>query len=556
MQPDLAQLENRLWDAADELRANSGLKASEYASPVLGLIFLRFADARFEAARERVEAKGSARRRIVPADYPAEGVLYLTEEARFPYLLALSEGSDLGSSVNRAMSLIEEHNTELSGALPRTYTALANSTIASLLRHINSYTKDLEGDAFGLIYEYFLGKFAVAEGAGAGEFFTPMSIVRLIVEVIEPFRGRIFDPACGSGGMFAQSARFVERHRRSPGVELSIYGQEKTRDTVRLARMNLAVHGLYGDIREGNSYYEDPHGSLGRFDFVMANPPFNVDRIDKAKLEDDPRFPDLPRADNGNFLWIQLFATALNETGRAGFVMANSSSDARHSEGEIRRRLIEERLIDVMVAVGPNFFYTVTLPVTLWFLDRGKRKTDRADRVLFIDARRTFHQIDRAHRDFTEEQLELLANIVRLYRGEKPELATGANELFEQRFPEGAYTDVTGLCKVATIEEIERQGWSLNPGRYVGTEVEDLDDEVFEEKLAAAQVELRELSARATTLEAGVDEVLTQLLARSVAMAGEPAEPAPTDWISRDLGTPHVDLEDNEAVQAALDRDP
>ena len=556
MQPDLAELENRLWDAADELRANSGLKASEYASPVLGLIFLRFADARFEAACGRVEAKGSARRRIVPADYPAEGVLYLTEEARFGYLLTLPEGSDLGSLVNRAMSSIEEHNTELSGALPRSYTALGNSTIASLLRHINSYTKDLEGDAFGLIYEYFLGKFAVAEGAGAGEFFTPMSIVRLIVEVIEPFHGRIFDPACGSGGMFAQSARFVERHRRSPGVELSIYGQEKTSDTVRLARMNLAVHGLYGDIREANSYYEDPHESLGRFDFVMANPPFNVDRIDKAKLADDPRFPDLPRADNGNFLWIQLFATSLNETGRAGFVMANSSSDARHSEGEIRRRLIEDRLVDVMVAVGPNFFYTVTLPVTLWFLDRGKRETERADKVLFIDARQTFRQIDRAHRDFTDEQLELLANIVRLYRGEEPELADGPNELFERHFPEGTYADVTGLCKVATIEEIEAQGWSLNPGRYVGTEVEDLDDEVFEEKLAAAQVELRELSGRATTLEAGVDKVLSQLLDRSVAIAGEHAEPAPIDLISRDLGPPHVDLEDKEAVRAALDRDP
>jgi len=230
MQPDLAELENRLWDAADELRANSGLKASEYASPVLGLIFLRFTEARFEAARERVEAKGSPRRRVVPEDYAAEGVLYLPEEARFRYLLGLPEGSDLGSSVNRAMSLIEQHNTELSGALPRTYTALSNSTIASLLRHINSYTKDLEGDAFGLIYEYFLGKFAVAEGAGAGEFFTPMSIVRLIVEVIEPFHGRIFDPACGSGGMFAQSGRFVERHRRSPRVELSLYGQEKTSD--------------------------------------------------------------------------------------------------------------------------------------------------------------------------------------------------------------------------------------------------------------------------------------------------------------------------------------
>jgi type I restriction enzyme M protein len=556
MQPDLSELENRLWDAADDLRANSGLKASEYGTPVLGLIFLRFADARFEATRERVEAKASARRRVGPSDYQAEGVIFLTEAARFRYLLDLPEGSDLGRAVNEAMRSVEEHNPDLAGVLPRTYTAIDNSTIASLLRHINSYTKNLEGDAFGLIYEYFLGKFAMAEGAGAGEFFTPMSIVRLIVEMLEPFHGRIFDPACGSGGMFVQSARFVERHRHSPGEELSIYGQEKTGETVRLAKMNLAVHGLSGEIREGNSYYEDLHESVGRFDFVMANPPFNVDRIDKAKLEDDPRFPDLPRADNGNYLWIQLFATSLNETGRAGFVMANSSSDARHSEGEIRRGLIEDRLVDVMVAVGPNFFYTVTLPVTLWFLDRGKRETERADKVLFIDARQTFRQIDRAHRDFTEEQLEFLANIVRLYRGEEPELASGPNALFEQRFPDATYTDVTGLCKVATIEEIEAQGWSLNPGRYVGTEVEDLEDEVFEEKLAAAQVELRELSARAATVEAGVDKVLTELLARSVAVGGESTAPASIDWISRDLGTPRVDLEDKEAVRAAVDRDP
>ncbi len=519
MQPDLSELENRLWDAADELRANSGLKASEYGTPVLGLIFLRFADARFEATRERVEAKASARRQVGPSDYHAERVIYLTEAARFSYLLGLPEGSNLGQAVNHAMHAVEEHNAELAGVLPRTYTAIDNSTIASLLRHINSYTKDLEGDAFGLIYEYFLAKFAMAEGQGAGEFFTPMSIVRLIVEILEPYHGRIFDPACGSGGMFVQSARFVERHRHSPGEELSIYGQEKTRETVRLAKMNLAVHGLSGEIVEGNSYYEDLHDSVGRFDFVMANPPFNVDRIDKAKLEDDPRFPNLPRADNGNYLWIQLFATALNETGRGGFVMANSSSDARHSEGEIRRRLIEDRLVDVMVAVGPNFFYTVTLPVTLWFLDGGKRETERADQVLFIDARQTFRQIDRAHRDFTEEQLEYLANVVRLYRGEEPELANGRNAVFEQRFPDGRYADVTGLCKVATIEEIEGQGWSLNPGRYVGTEVEDLEDEVFEEKLAAAQVELRELGARAVTLEAGVDSVLTQLLNRGAPRA-------------------------------------
>ena len=517
MQAGLSELEDRLWDAADELRANSGLKASEYAAPVLGLIFLRFADVRFEAARERIESKATSRRTIEPGDYQAEGLVYLAPEARFGALLDLPEGSNLGKAVNDAMRMIEESNSDLKGILPRSYTAIPNDTIASLLRHISSYTKDLEGDAFGLIYEYFLAKFALAEGQGAGEFFTPMSIVRLIVEILEPFHGRIFDPACGSGGMFVHSARFVERHRGSPGDELSIFGQEKTADTVKLAKMNLAVHGLSisGDVRVANSYYEDPFKSFGHFNFVMANPPFNVDRIDKAKLVDDKRFPDLPKVDNGNYIWIQLFANSLNETGRAGFVMANSASDARHSEAEIRRKLIEDGLVDVMVAVSSNFFYSVTLPVTLWFLDKGKSKTPRQNKVLFLDARQVFRQVDRAHRDFTGEQTEFLANIVRLYRDEKPELVSGENALFEERFPNGEYADVKGLCKVATIEEIEAQGWSLNPGRYVGTEVEEVDDEVFEEQLAESHAELRALGARARELEDAVDGVLEQLLSKS-----------------------------------------
>ncbi len=514
MQPDLSQLESRLWDAADELRANSSLKASEYGTPVLGLIFLRFADAKFEAAHEQIEAKATTRRKITPSDYHAAGVVYLVEAARFRYLLDLPEGSDLGKALNEAMRLVEENNPDLKGVLPRAYTGIENQTLFSLLRHIAGYTKELEGDAFGLIYEYFLAKFALAEGQGAGEFFTPMSIVRLIVEILEPYHGRIFDPACGSGGMFVQSARFVERHRQAPSEELSVFGQEKTGETVRLARMNLAIHGLSGEIREGNSYYKDFHDSVDRFDFVMANPPFNVDKIDKAKLVDDARFPDLPKVDNGNFLWIQLFATALNESGRAGFVMANSASDARHSEEKIRRKLIEDQVIDVMVAIGPNFFYTVTLPVTLWFLDRRKHRTDRADRILFVDARRIFRQVDRAHRDFTDEQLDFLANVVRLYRGEEPEFASGANDLFDEQFPDGNYTDVAGLCKIATVKEVEAKGWSLNPGRYVGTEIEDLEDEVFEEKLAAAQAELSELSGRATKLEGEIDDVLTQLLSQ------------------------------------------
>ncbi len=343
-----------------------------------------------------------------------------------------------------------------------------------------------------------------------------MSIVRLIVEIIEPFHGRIFDPACGSGGMFVHSAHFVERHRSSPGEELSIYGQEKTGDTVKLAKMNLAVHGLTGEIREGNSYYEDPFESLGRFDFVMANPPFNVDRIDKAKLEGDPRFPELPKADNGNYVWIQLFADrARTSSGRAGFVMANSASDARHSEGEIRRRLIEERLVDVMVAVGPNFFYSVTLPVTLWFLDRGKRETHarrpgplhRRSRGLSPGRPRP----SRVHRRAARVPGEHRASLPRRGAGARARRERALRGAIPRR---RLCRRATGLCKVATIEEIEAQGWSLNPGRYVGTEVEELDEEVFEEKLAAAHAELRSLGARAGELEEGVDMVLRNLLSR------------------------------------------
>ena len=275
--------------------------------------------------------------------------------------------------------------------------------------------------------------------------------------------------------------------------------------------MNLALHGLSGDIRLGNSYYDDLHKSVGRFDFVMANPPFNVNGVDKDKLAGDQRFPfGLPKPDNGNYLWIQLFYSALNDTGRAGFVMANSAGDAGHSEKEIRRQLIESGAVDVMVAIGTNFFYTVTLPVTLWFLDKGKAGTDREDTVLFIDARHLFRQIDRAHRDFLPEQIEFLANIVRLYRGEDVETIDGSDALLKEHFPDGTYVDVPGLCKVATRAEIEAQGWSLNPGRYTGTAAVDEDDEDFTEKLAGLYEEFTRLSDEADVLRAKVDAAVLE----------------------------------------------
>jgi len=374
-------LEKRLWDAADQLRANGGLNAAQYSTPVQGLIFLRFADVRFARIRAGLEKMASSSRRgsrvDEPAAYHAEGVLYLTPNARFEKLLHLPEGSNAGKSINEAMRDIEKHNPQLAGVLPKTYEIFNSTLLKELLKRVSEIPATIDYDAFGRIYEYFLGEFARTEGQKGGEFYTPSSIVRLLVEVLEPYHGRILDPACGSGGMFVQSARFVAEHKKNPSSELAIHGQEKVAATVALCRMNLAMHGLEGDIKEAITYYDDLHKSTGRFDFVLANPPFNVNAVDKERLEAEVgkgrRYPfGLPRTDNANYLWIQLFYSALSGNGRAGFVMANSASDARSSEQDIRKQLIEARAVDVMVAVGPNMFYTVTLPCTLWFMDKAK----------------------------------------------------------------------------------------------------------------------------------------------------------------------------------------
>src|SRR5699024_4525796 len=307
-------------------------------------------------------------------------------------------------AVNDAMRALEKENDAIKDALPKTFTVFDNASLASLLKNFANIRFDIGSDVFGRIYEYFLTEFARSEGQGGGEFFTPSTLVRLITEIIEPYHGKVFDPACGSGGMFVQSAAFVEEHNKVASDELSCYGQEKTADTVRLAKMNLAVHGLQGDIREGNSYYDDIHQSVGKFDYVMANPPFNVNNIQKERLESDKaRFPfGMPRTDNGNYIWIQQFYSSLNDQGRAGFVMANSASDARSSEQEIRQKIIESGAVDVMIAIGSNFFYTVSLPCSLWFFDKGK-PAERKDKVLFIDARNIYNQVTRAVRDFTPE---------------------------------------------------------------------------------------------------------------------------------------------------------
>jgi type I restriction enzyme M protein len=522
-------LEKRLWDAADQFRANSGLKPQEYSGPILGLIFLRFAEVRFAIQRTKLEAAGASSRRgsrlDEPAAYHAEGILYLSPAARYDYLLTLPEVADIGARVNAAMREIEHHNPQLAGVLPKTYNLFTSTLLKELLKKVSEIPTSLDYDAFGRIYEYFLGEFAMTEGQGGGEFYTPSSIVRLLTEVIEPFHGRILDPACGSGGMFVQSARFVAEHQKNPAAELAICGVEKTDETGRLCRLNLAVHGLEGDIRHGgnvNSYYDDPHNATGQFDFVLANPPFNVNAVDKERLKDmvgaGRRFPfGLPRSDNANYLWIQLFYSSLNAKGRAGFVMANSASDARSSELELRQQLIEARAVDVMVAVGPNMFYTVTLPCTLWFLDRGKAKTQRADTVLFIDARHIYRQVDRAHRDWTPAQISFIANLVRLYRGEALDFTLGGNDaeakLKEVFSNKSTYADVPGLCKVATRTEIEAQGWSLNPGRYVGAAPgEDVSDEDFNEKLETLNEELESLNAQARELQQAIAANVAEIL--------------------------------------------
>jgi type I restriction enzyme M protein len=524
-----ATLEKRLWDAADALRANSGLTSAQYSEPVLGLVFLRFADAKFLARRAVLEKSGSGRRGSRaedPAAYHAEGVLFLPPEARYDALVALPEagqgGRTLGQAVDDAMRAIERENAQLAGVLPKTYQVFNARLLKELLRAFSTIPIDLEGDTFGKIYEYFLAEFAMTEGQGGGEFYTPTAIVRLMVEVLEPFQGRVLDPACGSGGMFVQSARFVAEHQQQG--TLSIHGVEKVDATGRLCRLNLAVHGLEGDIRHGgdvNSYYDDPHQLVGKFDFVLANPPFNVDRVDKDRLADSVgpgrRFPfGLPRSDNANYLWIQLFYAALSPTGRAGFVMANSASDARASEQELRRRLVEAGAVDVMVTVGPNMFYTVTLPCTLWFLDRGKPK-NRRDKVLFLDLRHLYRQIDRAHRDWTEGQIGFVANVVRLYRGEEVDTTYGGAEaldkLREVFGKEPKYADIPGLCKVATTQEIEAQGFSLNPGRYVGVAPgEEVSDEDFRAQFEALNEEFARLTSEARKLEKMIAENAAEII--------------------------------------------
>ncbi len=440
------QIETELWEAADQLRANSKLTAAEYSMPVLGLIFLRHADNRFKAYLGDIEKSipaqvpAAQRESLIKLEFQGKAAMYLPEEARFDYLADLPQGKNVGQVIDDAMELIENEYEVLKGALPRGFTAFEPDLLAELLKIFSRDSlKKATGDVFGRIYEYFLNKFAQSGAQEGGEFFTPPSLVRMIVNVIEPDHGIILDPAVGSAGMFVQSGHFIEEVRhQNPNDKVTFFGQEKSDTNTKLARMNLTVHGLDGKILQGNTFYEDHHALVGRCDFVMANPPFNVDNVSVSKVKsqvgEGGRLPfGLPgiksvtkdkkkeageSISNANSLWIQYFYSYLNDTGRAGFVMASSASDAGNKDKDIRQKLVETGHVDVMIAIGPKFFYTRSLPCTLWFFDKGKPE-ERLDTVLMIDARNVYHVVSARSHIFTEEQLANVTAITWLYRGEQ-----------------------------------------------------------------------------------------------------------------------------------------
>ena len=428
----LRLLEAELWRAADQLRANSKLTASEYSMPVLGLIFLRHAYNRFQKVKVEVEKDlpvhpQRGKRSLTKKDFEEKNSMFLPDKAQFDYLVSLPEGADIGDAIDNAMKLIEEEYDNLKGVLPKNYSIFSKDLLKELLRIFNKEVlRKAEGDLFGKIYEYFLNKFAMTGAQEGGEFFTPMSLVQTIVNVIEPDHGIVFDPACGSAGMFVQTGYFIESEGSQPAEKVTFYGQEKAELNTKLSKMNLTVHGLEGNILEGNTFYEDKHNLLHGCDFVMANPPFNVDGVDKGKdiVKKDPRlmFGDnkvnLPKNDNANYLWIQYFYNYLKPKGRSGFVMASSASDAGHSEKDIREKLVKTGAVDVMMAIGNNFFYTRSLPCTLWFFDRVKEQDgERKDKVLMLDARKIYRKVTSKVNDFSPEQLQNLICIVNLYRG-------------------------------------------------------------------------------------------------------------------------------------------
>jgi type I restriction enzyme M protein len=458
-------LERRLWEAADQLRANSKLTSTEYYMPVLGLIFLRHAYTRFLSVKAAIEPKlprrGGVARPLNRDDFARKSALFLRETSQYECLLNLPSGRNVGKAINDAMDAIEEDYPTLAGVLPRNYDIFESDLLGRLLKIFNDQAlQRANGDIFGQIYEYFLMKFAMQGAQDMGEFFTPVSLVQTIVNVIEPDHGTILDPACGSGGMFVQTSHFLEAAGRAAQEAVTFYGQEKTETTIKLAKMNLAVHGLEGKILEGNTFYQDYHDLLGKANFVMANPPFNVDGVDASKIKTDPRLPfGLPGVNNkgavsnGNYLWISYFYSYLNKTGRAGFVMSSQASSAGHGEKEVRRKIVETGDVDVMISIRSNFFYTRSVPCELWFFDKGKPDAMH-DKVLMIDARSIYRKVTRKIFDFTPEQLKNITAIVWLYRGRTDKFLGLVNEYLANvceecaRIPEkmdlfeGAITDL------------------------------------------------------------------------------------------------------------------
>lgn len=606
---NIRKLESDLWESADLLRSGSKLTSNQYCMPVLGLIFLRYAYSRFKLVEEEIlKNRPSRGGRVMPVeanDFVAKSALFLPREAQYSYLLSLPENiaeagiknkdghtmNSLGEVVNNAMSLIEEQSEQLTGVLPKTYTDFSDEILSELLRIFNNSALDeVGGDVIGRIYEYFLNKFAKNIASDDGVFFTPKSLVKMIVNVLEPKGGVLLDPACGSGGMFIQSGDFVNQAGMNANNAMTFYGQEKVEYNAQLCQMNMAVHGLTGVIRSGdeaNTFYHDAHGLVGSCDYVMANPPFNVDKVKAESCESAGRLPfGMPGVNknkevgNANYLWISYFYSYLNEHGRAGFVMASSATDSSGKDRDIRRKLVETGHVDVMVSVGNNFFYTKSLPCSLWFFDKGKTESIR-DKVLFIDARNYYTVVDRTLNEWSEWQIKNLNAIVWLYRGETDKytallqeyhhylhdeaeaaenddlkeavyqesfadivsalkemlsalrktakaevdaagkrdkksvqqqyddriayienmltVAKEANWLYE-KFGDGVYADVLGLCKLATLTEIEEKGWSLTPGAHVGVAPVEDDGVDFVERMAEIHRELLSLQAESNDL--------------------------------------------------------
>lgn len=602
----IKKLEADLWEAADLLRQGSKLTSNQYCMPVLGLLFLRYAFSRFKMVEAEIlktrPVRNGRQMPVEASDFAAKSALYLPKEAQYDYLVNLPANiasaelnnisgqkmNSLGEVVNNAMELVEQQSEQLTGVLPKSYTDFSDDLLGELLRIFNNNALDeVGGDVIGRIYEYFLNKFAKNIASDDGVFFTPKSLVKMIVNILEPKSGVLLDPACGSGGMFVQTGDFVNEAGLQANSSMTFYGQEKVEYNAQLCLMNMAVHGLAGVIKSGdeaNSFYHDAHNLEGCCNYVMANPPFNVDKVKSESAQSAGRLPfGLPGVNaktkeigNGNYLWISYFYSYLNETGRAGFVMASSATDSQGRDKDIRESLVKTGHVDAMISVGNNFFYTKSLPCSLWFFDKAKNENIK-DKVLFIDARNYYTVVDRTLNEWTEWQLKNMNAIVWLYRGEVDKYVTllneyktvlGSDKPFEEqvheiseqlkalraeakkaveeadkrdkkkvqadfdekiaeitdqltvakeanwlyeKFGEDAYTDVLGLCKVASISEIEEKGWSLTPGAYVGVAPVEDDGVDFEERMAEIHRELLSLQAESNDLMDAISQNMKEM---------------------------------------------